>query len=308
MKEFVKKIKPLKRLYHLCRRYLYTNVLTSADFWSDYNVSGHHHFTTAEESLEYFHWRNKQYFNYIELMPVSGFDDKVILDFGCGPGNDLVGFGVYSKPRKLIGMDVSTTSMAEAKKRLLLHDIQCDLILINEKNPRLPMDSSSIDYIHSSGVLHHLPDPVVVLKEFHRILKRDGTCRVMVYNYNSLWLHLHVAYQLMLREGRFQNLDIRDAFSRTTDSESCPIAKVYRPEEFVLLASSVGLDCEFTGAAIQMSEAAMVKERQEAIMDRRLRSESREFLLELMFDESGFPKYRDHYAGIDGCYLLRRKN
>ena len=25
-------------------------------------------------------------------MPVSGADDKVVLDYGCGPGNDLVGY------------------------------------------------------------------------------------------------------------------------------------------------------------------------------------------------------------------------
>ena len=307
MKQLVRNITPLKRLYHLCRRFLYTHILTSADFWSDYNVSGHRHFKTAAESLDYFHWRNNQYFNYIELMPVSGFDGDVVLDFGCGPGNDLVGFGVYSKPRKLIGMDVSTTSLAEAERRLRLHGIPCDLMLLNEKHTRLPLDTLSIDHIHSSGVLHHLPDPFAVLKEFHRILKPGGTARVMVYNYNSIWLHLHVAYQLMVREGRFQNMDIRDAFSRTTDSESCPIARVYRPEEFVRLASSAGFDCEFTGAAIQMTEVAMVKERQEAVMDSRLRSESRAFLSDLTLDENGRPKYRGHYAGIDGCYLLRRR-
>src|SRR5579884_4212464 len=90
-------------------------------YWSGHNVTSHAKFTTAQESLDYFHWRNSQYFNYIQLMPVIHQDNKVILDFGCGPGNDLVGFGHYSTSKRLIGMDVSQSSLKEAKERLQLH-------------------------------------------------------------------------------------------------------------------------------------------------------------------------------------------
>ena len=67
-----------------------------------------------QESERYLEWRNDQYFKYDELMPVTGKDGRVILDYGCGPGHDLVGFGLRSKPTRLIGMDVSTSSLAEA--------------------------------------------------------------------------------------------------------------------------------------------------------------------------------------------------
>ena len=51
-------------------------------------------------------------------MPVKVYDNKVILDFGCGPDHDLIGFDYYSKPKKLIGSDVSSSSLEEARCRL----------------------------------------------------------------------------------------------------------------------------------------------------------------------------------------------
>jgi hypothetical protein len=49
---------------------------TSTSYWTEHNVTPHHAFSSQQESLDYFHWRNDQYFNYVELMPVSGFDGQ----------------------------------------------------------------------------------------------------------------------------------------------------------------------------------------------------------------------------------------
>src|SRR5262249_40539602 len=158
------------------------------DYWTRYNVTLNHQFASAEESLAYLRWRNDQYFGYSELMPVSGHDGRVVLDFGCGPGHDLVGFATASRPARLIGIDISRTSREEARARLALHGADCDLVLL-EADAELPFETASIDYIHSSGVLHHLADPLAALREFHRVLRPEGVARVMVYNYDSVWLH-----------------------------------------------------------------------------------------------------------------------
>jgi SAM-dependent methyltransferase len=132
----------------------------SQDYWTKVNVTGHRGFASAEDSLDYFHWRNAQYHDYIRLMPVRGADGKTVLDYGCGPGNDLVGFGRFSKPARLIGMDVAPTSLDEARRRLALHGIDAEFVLIREDDARLPLEDGSVDVVHSSGVLHHTPDPL----------------------------------------------------------------------------------------------------------------------------------------------------
>ena len=76
-------------------------------------------FNSRKDSLNYFKWRNSQYPGYIELMPVSNQDGKIVLDYGCGPGNDLVGFAEFSNVKELIGVDVSKPALELAEKRIL---------------------------------------------------------------------------------------------------------------------------------------------------------------------------------------------
>lgn len=276
---------------------------TASEYWTRHNVTAHHAFASAEQSLEYFEWRSEVYPGYLELMPVAGFDGRTVLDFGCGPGHDLVGFAHHSKPARLIGADVSSSSLAEARERLALHGAVVEWLQLVEGAP-LPLEDASIDVIHSSGVIHHTPDPPAILREFRRILRPGGHAQVMVYNYDSLHLHLHVAWVLRMVQGRYTDLPLREAFARTTDGEDCPIAEVYRPREFVAMASAAGFDCAFLGAAPSLLELQLLPRRFDAISDRRLPAEHRRFLSALEFDRKGLPMYAGHHAGVDGCYRL----
>lgn len=278
----------------------------TARYWTSHNVTSHYRFQNASESLEYFNWRNDQYFNYINLMPVCGQDDKHVLDYGCGPGHDLVGFGVFSKTARLTGIDLSESSLAEARDRLDIHNIDAELILLDSSAVKLPLADNSFDYIHSSGVLHHVPDPVKILLEFSRILKPGGVIRVMVYNYDSLWLHLYVAYHLNILKNKFTDESILDQFRRSTDGKDCPISNCYRSVEWIGICEQAGFSAEFIGAAVSMHEMNLLPSRYAAIQDRRLRTESRKFLMNLHFDEKGYPLYEGHYAGVDGCFLLTK--
>lgn len=298
------------RIKNVLQKVYYENpfraIKSSSDYWNQHNVTLSKSFLSEEESLSYFNWRNDQYFNYIDLMPVYGQDDKVVLDYGCGPGNDLVGFLHHSNPAKLVGCDVSRLSLAEAKQRLSLHPRgqKVEFVKIEESDNNLPFDDSSIDYIHSSGVIHHIPDPKLVLNEFKRVLKPDGQIRIMVYNYESIWLHLYVAYQKVALLNRYVNRPIREAFSKFTDGEACPVSNVYKSSEFIELAENCGLNCEFTGSSVSQHEMKLLPLRFEAIQDMRLREESRNFLMNITFDEKQLPKYQGIHAGIGAIFQL----
>ena len=275
-----------------------------SEYWNHHNVTAHRRFATVEESLQYFHWRNSQYANYITLMPVSGFDGRRVLDYGCGPGHDLVGFGVYSKPSRLGGVDVSASSIREARERLALHGIGAELHRVEPGEP-LPFEDAAFDHVHSSGVLHHVEDPVAALREIKRVLRPGGTMNVMVYNFDSVWTHLFVAYHRTIVAARYAGLSLREQFARSTDGEECPIARCYRPEEFIALANSAGLAATFAGAAVAVHELSLLPTRFEAIMDPRLPEQSRHFLQSLEFDRQMLPLAGGHHAGVDGVYHLR---
>lgn len=279
------------------------NLDSVAQYWTRHNVTSHQEFTSAKDSIDAFHWRNSQYANYIRLMPVEGFDGRTVLDFGCGPGHDLVGFGLYSRCAKLVGVDVSASSVLEARARLALHDIRAEVACLSP-GAALPFADATFDHVHSSGVLHHVEDPVGALRELKRVLKPGGNMHVMVYHYNSIWMHLKVAYQRAIVEGRFTDLSLREQFARSTDGEDCPIARCYEPDEFLAVARAAGLDGRFAGAAVSLIELSLLPKRFEAIMDRRLPAQSRVFLESLTFDDRQLPISGGHHAGVDGVYHL----
>lgn len=277
---------------------------SSQEFWSTYNVTEHRRFRDRDESLRYFWWRCEQYPDYLDHMPVTGQDGKVVLDYGCGPGHDLVGFVEYSTPSRLIGMDVSPASLSEAAERLALHRAQPELVRIDERAVRLPLADASVDYIHCSGVLHHVPDPVAVLREFRRVLRSDGRSRIMVYNYESVWLHLHAAYMLRFADPAGRRETVREAFRRSTDTEHCPISVAWTPAEVSDMAARAGFVSRHLGNAVSVHEMVILPKRFDAILNMDLEEEHRRFLVGLTFDPRGLPYSGDKAAGIDGCYLL----
>jgi SAM-dependent methyltransferase len=295
----------LRQLIHQARWALTRSGLSAAAYWSKHNVTQHHAFASANESLEYFYWRNDQYVGYIDLLPVIGQEGKVVLDFGCGPGHDLVGFGLFSRPRRLVGVDVSPRSLDEARRRLALHAIEAELVCQPERQIVLPLDDGAVDYVHCSGVLHHIADREGTLKELRRVVHRDGEMRVMVYNYNSLFLHLYTAYVVQIYQGRYRHENVRQAFAHLTDGPHCPVAEVFRPEEFIDLAQRCGWRAEHLGNATSVFELGLLPERFRAIQDRRLPAEHRQFLLNLTFDAAGLPLWNSQHAGVDGCFRLR---
>jgi SAM-dependent methyltransferase len=235
-------------------------------------------------------------------MPVSGRDGEVVVDFGCGPGHDLVGFAQYSKARRIVGIDVSLASLAESEARLSLHDAPVELHLAAPGEVRLPLDDASVDYLHCSGVLHHIPDPMPVLQEFRRVLKPGGKGRIMVYFQDSIWYHLYVPYHLRRLNPDYAGLTQEEAFTRSTDGPGCPVSRCYSAETVNALFASAGLSSKFVGASVSVFEMSLLPSRFNALMDEAIDREHRAFITGLTFDNRGVPMRGGVIAGIDGVF------
>ena len=177
---------------------------TSQSFWNENTVSSPKNgFKSIEESMEHLKWRNNQYINSEKNMYFKNTQKKIVLDYGCGPGNGLINIINTSNPKKIYAVDVSEKSIYLAKKRAKLHNLNVSFIKINENEKISSIDDNSIDVIKSDGVLHHIENIDFVLREFKRILKKNGVINLMIYNRDSLWFHLHVNYELMIKKKSF---------------------------------------------------------------------------------------------------------
>ena len=84
-------------------------------------------------------------------------------------------------------------------------------------------------------------------------LKPDGEMNIMVYNYNSIWVHLYTAYINQIERGKYKNLNLLDAFSKLTDGPQTPISKCYRPDEFISILNDFGFKGKLSGVSISLS-------------------------------------------------------
>ena len=194
-----------------------------------------------------------------------------------------------------------------ARKRVAIHSGEVEFVRLDENNTILPIPSDSVDYIHSSGVLHHIHKLESTLLELFRVLKPGRQMRVMVYNYNSVWFHLNTAYLERRNLPNFgENRSLEDIFRSTTDGKECPISRVYKPDDFLKICTSVGFEGVYLGASISMHELNALKYRYDAILDIRLEKIHRDFLIELEFNQKLVPIYRGEVAGIDACFLFTK--
>ena len=278
-------------------------------YWSDWTVNSTP-FESAEESERYLEWRSVTYPLFRWLMDDYGsHQGETVLDYGCGPGNDVIGFLLYSGADRVIGLDVSAKALSLTRHRIGLHQIpeaRYQLIQASDSRPAIALEEESVDHVHSLGVLHHTSNPGEILAEFRRVMRPGATGSVMVYNRDSVWFHLFVAYQRMILEGAYTGLSVDEAFARTTDGEDCPIARCYRPREFIDLVETAGLEATFEGGFYSRLELDLMETLfSKARGDRALAAEHRSFLRSLL-DPEGFPTHNGKYAGVGASFRIRR--
>lgn len=281
---------------------------TVDNYWNDFTVLAPD-FRKPEDSLDYLEWRFEQYPFFREFMELYGnHSGETVVDYGCGPGNDLVGFLAYSDAAKVIGIDVSAKAFELARKRLELHGFPVDryqLLQVSNSDPVIPLPDQSVDYIYCEGVLHHTTDPISIMMEFRRVLRTGGRCCIMVYNRNSVWYHLYTAYQRMIVDNAFPGATVEEAFRQNIDGDSCPIAKAYDYEDFTSLCIRAGFETKYIGGYLSKLEMnALLSLYGRALTDYRLAESHKNFLRNLNYDEHGFPLYKGKYAGIGGVYHL----
>lgn len=97
-----------------------------------------------------------------------------ILDIGCGDGNVTQ---IYLEKGEVYGIDISPFALKAAAKKGIKTSLQ-DL-----NNLPLKFPENSFDYVIATDVAEHLIDPVNLLKEVKRVLKKNGMFILTVPNF-----------------------------------------------------------------------------------------------------------------------------
>ena len=129
------------------------------------------------------HYRN-QFLKWIEPNPPETFQNKIVLEGGCGKGRHarLVSeFGAKDVIAVDLGsaVDVAFRNTAEYEN---IHVVQADLFC-------LPVADRSVDVGFSLGVLHHTPEPRRAFSSLSQAVKPGGRVIAWVYGReNNGWI------------------------------------------------------------------------------------------------------------------------
>jgi SAM-dependent methyltransferase len=279
-------------------------------YWTEHTIRAER-FRSRRASERNLEWRFAQYPLFREFSGLWGqHDGEVMLDYGCGPGNDLTGYALYTAAQRIIGFDVSPRALELARARLDLHRVESgrvELVQGSDASTEIPLEDESVDFLQSLGVLHHTSEPEAILHELYRVLRPGGRGLIMVYNRDSLWFHLYTAYEKMILANAFPGMDVHEAFRRNTDGPACPISRSYVPGDWVAICERAGFEADFVGGYLSRNELRTLEASwPQAIADLRLGDEHRDFLRSLTFDVAGRPMYEGAHAGIGGTYRLRK--
>lgn len=140
-----------------------------------------------DQSVELFYKRHKEWELDLGFNAGEWFKGKTCLDAGCGGGRFVVAVSTLGAA-KVEGIDVSQNAVSAASERILakgLTNAHVQVASVLE----VPFESKTFDYVLSSGVIHHTPDPYKAFTELDRVLKPGGKMFLSVYGKGGLkWL------------------------------------------------------------------------------------------------------------------------
>ena len=121
-------------------------------------------FERGEESIRFF-----QTFASKEEM----FKDKIVLDIGCGAGGKTLHYATLGA-KYVFGIDPVEKYKEEATALAHKKGLQDLTSFITGDAAKMPFESNVIDTIIMNDAMEHVDDPIAVINECYRVLKKGG--------------------------------------------------------------------------------------------------------------------------------------
>ncbi len=142
-------------------------------------------FLTVERAIE----QVELFVSEVNKVNKYDFKNKKLLEIGAGVGTFLItartkyGIDAYGvEPSK----DEFSPFNQISRALLEEYNLPKDIVVCGMAED-LPFENESFDLVYSTNVLEHVQDPMKVLSESLRVLKKDGYLQFVIPNYFSFW-------------------------------------------------------------------------------------------------------------------------
>ena len=121
-----------------------------------------------------------------QLVDLGGYQERRLLEVGCGIGTDLLRFARGGA--RVTGVDLAERSIALARANFELHGLRDQAELRVANGEALPFEDATFEVVYGHGVLQYTADARRMVEECRRVLVPGGEAIFMVYNRIS-WLN-----------------------------------------------------------------------------------------------------------------------
>lgn len=106
----------------------------------------------------------------VELLPAEGS----VLDLGTGTARIPILILQRNPKLKIVAVDLSENMLKVGKLNVERYNLSSNIQLTIVDAKKLPYPDSHFDAVISNSLLHHIPDPLPVLREINRVSKRNA--------------------------------------------------------------------------------------------------------------------------------------
>ena len=122
----------------------------------------------------------------VMLAQLELHDGVSLLDVGCGTGDDVWDLARVVGPRgRVVGVDVSSAMIAEAKKRHATSELPVEFVEGEAQDLAFP--EASFDRCRTERMLMHLNDPECALAEMVRVTRPGGKVVVFDFDWDTVF-------------------------------------------------------------------------------------------------------------------------
>ena len=134
--------------------------------------------------INHFQNRDKKYPPPKKIEKTSITKGSIVLDYGCGPGSYTIAAAkVVGNTGKIFAADIHPLAIEEVERRAREEEIKNIKTILTDRDTNL--EDNSIDNILLLDIYHDLSNPLSILKELHRVLKKDGFLSVDNHHFNE---------------------------------------------------------------------------------------------------------------------------
>ena len=153
------------------------------------------------------------------LVDFSAYASKLLLDVGCGVGNDLAKFAQGGA--RAVGIDLAPHSIELAKSNFSQRKLQGEFHVMNGEAMQFPAQTFDVVFCHT--VLQFTPHPERMISEIWRVLKPGGTAIVMAINLQTAF----ISGAILILMGTNNTLYINITILRIYAENQCVLTHFY---------------------------------------------------------------------------------